>query len=133
MDKRITKLSRDPYYVGLADRPISMFIDPPTGDVLIDEGNGKARMYGAVLHADNGIRFSCTPADSGCVVKVHCKTFVWEVGWAEDAVEAAKWVQDANTFLAMKKDALRSDKPNVNGTFGIHANSPTSSGAEQKT
>ena len=110
MDKRITKLSRDPFFVGLADRPISMFVDPPTGDVLIDEGNGQTRMNGAALHADKGIRFSCTPTDSGCVVRVHCLTFVWEAGWTEDATDAASWVEEVNQFLESKRGTA-----NVNG------------------
>ncbi len=109
MDKRITKLSRDPFYVGLADRPISMYVDSDTGDVFIDEGAGKGRMNGAGLFADKGTRFLCEPREHGSVIKIACGTFIWEAGWTDDAADAASWVAGVNAFLATKRDLAQAN------------------------
>lgn len=111
MDKRIAKLSREPYYVGLVDRAMSMYVDADSGDVFIDEGAGKGRMNGAGLFADDGTRFLCEPAGSGCIVKVTCGTFIWEAGFTDDAVDAVGWVDAVNRFLETKRGIA-----NVNGT-----------------
>jgi hypothetical protein len=104
MSKHISELLRDPFSVSLADRAISMFIDPGTGAIFIDEGAGNDRMNGAAIPAAKGPHFSCTLTDSGCVLKVQSGTFAWEVGWVEDAIDAANWVEAVNRFLATKKD-----------------------------
>ena len=103
MDKRITKLSRNPFFIQLADQPISMYVDSDSGDLFIDEGPGKGRMNGAGLFADEGTRFLCVPAESGCVVKVACGSFIWTAGWTTDAVDAASWVDAVNRFLETKR------------------------------
>lgn len=105
MDKRIARLSRDPFYVSLVDRAISMYVDADSGDVFIDEGAGKGRMNGAGLYADQGTKFLIEPAESGCILKIACGTFVWEAGWTGDVADAAKWVGDVNRFLATKRES----------------------------
>ena len=105
MDKRIAKLARDPFFIQLIDRPISMYVDGDTGDLFIDEGAGKDRMNGAAIPAFKGPKFSCSPADSGCILRLECGTFVWDAGSTADVAEAASWVEAVNRFLETKRGA----------------------------
>jgi hypothetical protein len=104
MNKRIAKLVRDPFHIKLTDRPISMYVDRDTGDIFIDEGAGNGRMNGAAIPAFKGPKFTCSPSNSGWLIKLECTTFVWEAGWTDDAADAASWVEAVNRFLATKKD-----------------------------
>jgi len=103
MDKRIVELSSDPFSVGLADRPCSLFIDPSTGNTLIDEGEGEDRMNGAVLFPDKGPRFSVAMSDSlGAELHLQCRTFRWVVGSVQEVSKAEEWAALANAFLVSK-------------------------------
>jgi hypothetical protein len=105
MNKRIAKLVRDPFHIKLTDRPISIYVDRDTGDIFIDEGAGKGRMNGAAIPAFKGPKFTCSPSDSGWLIKLECMTFVWEAGWTDDAADAASWVEAVNRFLETKRGA----------------------------
>jgi hypothetical protein len=105
MIKRIAKLARDPFFIKLTDRPISIYVDRDTGDIFIDEGAGKGRMNGAAIPAFKGPKFTCSSSDSGCLIKLECMTFVWEAGWTDDRVDAVNWVEAVNRFLETKKDS----------------------------
>jgi hypothetical protein len=101
--KQVTKLARHPFFITLADRAISMYVDPDTGAIFIDEGAGKDRMNGAAIPAFKRPKFTCTPAGSGCMLKLECGTFVWEAGSTENVKEAASWVKAVNRFLDSKR------------------------------
>lgn len=106
MDKRITKFSCDPYFIGLTDRPISMYIDADSGDLFIDEGIGDDRMNGAGLFADEGTRFVCESGNGRSVVKLICGSFSWDAGWTPNEIEAATWVDAVNRFLESKRGKM---------------------------
>ena len=93
MDKQMVKLWRDPF---CADGAVRLFVDPPTGDIL---------MGGAVLYAWKGLEFSLIPAPPGSILKLQYRDITIEVGWTDDVVEAANWVEEVNRFLEGKRDA----------------------------
>jgi hypothetical protein len=67
MDKRIASVSTDPHSVSLTDRPCSLFIDPTSGVIFVDEGDGDGRMNGAVFSPANGPVFIVQVGNgSGC-------------------------------------------------------------------
>ena len=95
MDKRIRKLSRDPFYVA-STGGLSLVVDTATGNIL---------MGSAVLFAWKGLVFSLIPAQTGDVLRLQYRDITIDVGWTDDLVEAAKWMEDVNRFLATKRDA----------------------------
>ena len=96
MDKKITELVRDPFAVVLADRDVGLVIDSRSGNVLI---------YGAALMAWKGIAFSLTRAATGQVLRLQYRDITIDVGWTEDLVETATWVDEVNRFLETKRDS----------------------------
>lgn len=122
MDKRIVKLGTDPLYVGLADRECSLFVNPRTGDILVDEGAGEGRINGAVLFADKEPRFHAIPAPGGggqllLSYRRHLLTF----GVSDDLPALHQWAGTANQFLSAK--ARQETVPDANSP-------PTGSAAE---
>ncbi len=103
MDKRIVKLSHEPFRVGLEDRSCSIFIDPKVGTILIDEGEGEDRLNGAVMYPDKAPKFSVATEDSkGNVLLLTYSGFRLEVGTVQDVKETQDWATEANRFLATK-------------------------------
>jgi hypothetical protein len=103
MDKRIVKLSREPFRVGLEDRSCSIFIDPKVGTILIDEGEGEDRLNGAVMYPDKAPIFSVATEDGkGNVLLLNYSGFRLVVGTVKDAAETQEWASSANRFLATK-------------------------------
>jgi hypothetical protein len=103
MDKRIVKLSREPFRVSLEDRTCSIFIDPKAGTILIDEGEGEDRLNGAVMYPDKAPTFSVAAEDGkGCELLLTYSGFRLVVGTVNDAREAQLWASSANLFLATK-------------------------------
>ena len=57
----------------------------------------------AVLFAWKGLVFSPIPAQSGNDMRLQYRDITIDVGWTDDLVEAAKWVEDVNRFLDTKR------------------------------
>jgi hypothetical protein len=103
MDKRVVTLSREPFRVGLEDRSCSVFIDPKSGTILIDEGEGEDRLNGAVMYPDKTTLFSVATEDGkGNVLLLDYSGLRLVVGTVEDANETQEWATAANRFLAAK-------------------------------
>ena len=117
MVKQIVKLSRSPFYVSLVDRPIRLFVDPPTGDILFDN---------AALHASRGLAFSLIPEPTGHLLRLQYCDINIDVGSTDDAEAAASWVEAVNAFLATKRAA----EPNRNGSHAVDANVIAASGVD---
>ena len=69
MDKRITKLSRDPFYAASASG-LWLVVDRPTGNVLIGS---------AVLFAWKGLVFSLIPAQTGSDLRLQYRDITIDV------------------------------------------------------
>jgi hypothetical protein len=95
MDNRITKLALDPFYAASANG-LSLFVDARTGDIV---------MGSAGLRAWKGLVFSLKPEQTGHLLRLQYRDITIDVGWTEDAADAASWVEAVNAFLATKKDA----------------------------
>ena len=103
MDKRILRLSRDPFRVELEDRSCSVFIDPKAGAILIDEGEGEDRLNGAVMYPDKAPHFSIgTETGETSVLLLDYSGFRLLVGTVADLADAQDWASAANRFLATK-------------------------------
>jgi len=104
MDKRITRLASDPYTVSLADRECSLFIDPQSAQIFMDEGAGEGRVNGAVFTPANGPRFSTRAANGSSgqeLILAYCGVEV-AVGSTDSSHELDRWAQQANAFLKSK-------------------------------
>jgi hypothetical protein len=100
MAKRIVKLCRDPYAVDLEEGGGWYMVDPRTGDVL----------YGsAVFHADRGLSFSLTSGTTGHDLRLQSPSSTFEIGWTDDAADAASWVDAVNRFLETKRGAAETN------------------------
>jgi hypothetical protein len=107
MDKRIAKLSREPFRVSLEDRPCSIFIDPKAGTILIDEGEGEDRLNGAVMYPDKTPSFSvATETGKGSVLLLDYNGFRLVVGTTSDTAQTREWAASANHFLASKTSQI---------------------------
>ncbi len=123
MDKQIVTLGTDPYYLGLADRECSLFVNPRTGDILMDEGDGEGRVNGAVLFADKEPRFHTLPRPgAGGQLLLSYRKHLFTLGDHENLVAMRDWADTANGFLATKlpgadlSSALESEDPPASGT-----------------
>ena len=107
MDKKITELARDPFSVVLEDQVLGLVVDSRSGNVLI---------YGAALMAWKGLVFSLIPGPTGQVLRLQYRDITIDVGWTNDAVEAAKWVDEVNRFLATKRGTAPANGQPVSST-----------------
>jgi len=113
MEKRITALSSNPHTVSLTDRKCSLFIDPKSGSIFVDEGDGEGRMNGVVFSPGNEPSFSVQPsagADHRLVLDYGGVQYT--VGVSDDGSELRRWAESANLLLSEDKngEALRKDK-----------------------
>lgn len=103
MEKRIIALTTDPHTVSLADRKCSLFVDPKTGSILVDEGDGEGRMNGVVFSATNGPRFSIRESSgSEAELVLDYVGTQFSLGVSEDDHELRRWVESANALIAAK-------------------------------
>lgn len=103
MEKRIAALSTDPHTVSLTDRQCSLFIDPKSGSIFVDEGDGEGRMNGIVFSPGNGPSFSVrhsTGPDHRLVLDYCGIEYV--VGVSDDDNELRRWAESANLLLTAK-------------------------------
>ena len=96
MDKRIVKLTRDPFVVDLGRECGWWFVDPGTGNILFGS---------AGLQAWKGLAFYLVPDSKGHHLKLRYNDFTYDIGWTDDAVDAASWVEAVNRFLETKQGA----------------------------
>ena len=104
MDKRIAALSSDPHTVSLADRKCSWFIDPKSGSIFVDEGDGEGRMNGAVFSPGNSPSFSVQPStgtDHRLVLDYRGIQYI--VGVSDDVDQLKSWAESANLLLTEKR------------------------------
>ena len=94
-DYRITKLLRDPFYAASTSE-ISLVVDSSTGDIF---------MGSPVLRARKGLVFSLIPGHAGHLLRLQYVDIAIDVGWTEDAKDAASWVEAVNRFLETKRGA----------------------------
>jgi len=101
VEKRIANLTYAPHAVSLTDRQCSLFIDPKTGSIFVDEGEGKDRMNGAVFFPSNHPSFSVhelAGLDSRLVLN-YCGT-MFLVGIFAETESLKAWASSANALLA---------------------------------
>jgi hypothetical protein len=99
MEKRIAALSTDPHTVSLTDRACSLFIDPTSGSIFVDEGEGEGRMNGAVFSPANGPSFSAWPsAGPDRRLILDYRGIQYFVGVSEDGSALQRWAESANSL-----------------------------------
>ena len=104
MGKQIAKLGVDPFHVGLVDQACSVFVDPRTGDILLDEGEGEGRLNGVVLYADKEPRFYSIPLpDTGAQLLLSYRKHLLVLGAYPDATDLREWARAVNDTLGAKK------------------------------
>lgn len=132
MEKRIADLSSDPYTVSLTDRKCSLFIDPKSGSIFVDEGDGEGRMNGAVFTLGNGPTFSVHPfagADHLLILEYRGTEFV--VGVSEHDNELTRWAENANELLTEKgKQVEAVDRPRPQAIPPVEAEKAMRHGAD---
>jgi hypothetical protein len=98
--KRIASLTADPPTVNLTDRPCSLFIDPKTGFIFVDEGEGDGRMNGAVFSPKNAPSFAVRPSSGSDqqLVLDYCGTS-YLIGATTDGPGLRTWAESANAVL----------------------------------
>jgi hypothetical protein len=103
MEKRIATLSTDPHTVSLVDRKCSLFIDPNSGSIFVDEGDGEGRMNGVVFSPENGPTFTVAPTETDQrLVLEYCGTR-YEIGSSKDLDHLRSWAESANALLAARR------------------------------
>jgi hypothetical protein len=118
MDKRIAALSTDPHVIDLVDRKASLFIDPRTGSILVDQGDGDDRMNGVVFSLSNGPLFvvESTDEDEHRLLLRYCDND-YSIGHSENRDELNRWSASANSFLKSKTKHLSTGSVQ-NGALG---------------
>ncbi len=111
MNKRITALTMPPHAVRLADKAISLFIDPDSGQIFLDEGDGDDRWNSAVLKPRRLPEF----AVAGGHLVVHYAGRRFDLGELVDGIDAAAWVESANRLLVAKVGPTAAEKPLEHG------------------
>jgi hypothetical protein len=95
MDKQITKLTRDPFYVA-SSSGLSLAVDPHSGDIF---------MGSPVLRAAKGLVFSLIPGPAGHLLRLQYVDITIDIGWTADTADAASWVEAVNRFLETKRSS----------------------------
>lgn len=105
MVKQIVELSYDPHTVSLADRRCSLVIDPETGFIFMDEGDGEGRVNGAVLLPFRLPRFAADrTAGQGQALIIEYVGVRIVVGSTQDEAGLQSWIASANGFVAGKAE-----------------------------
>src|SRR5436305_4113526 len=100
MEKRIAALSTEPHSVSLTDRPCSLFIDPTSGSIFVDEGDGEGRMNAAVFSPANGPSFAIrTAPGSGWQLVLDYVGTHYPLGLSDDESGLRRWAASANALL----------------------------------
>jgi small subunit ribosomal protein S1 len=109
--KFIAKFDFQPLQISLSDRPLSAVIDPATGDLSINQGEGSDRVNGTVLAAKSRPMLVVRRLPEGCGIEAMCGGRVWTLGETADFNTAQMWVTKANQFIATKSPAPTPDAP----------------------
>jgi hypothetical protein len=112
MEKRIAALSRSPHTVSLTDRKCSLFIDPKSGSIFVDEGDGEGRMNGVVFSPANAPCFS-VPASTGPDHRLvlDYAGVQYLVGVSIDGDELERWAESANLLLSENTNPAKGAQP----------------------
>jgi hypothetical protein len=104
LEKRIVAQSLDPHTISLADRECSLFIDPTSGSIFVDEGAGEGRVNGAVFTPANGPSFFVSlAAGPDHLLTLDYSGFRFIVGVSADSSELRRWAESANLLLEEKR------------------------------
>jgi hypothetical protein len=107
MEKRIAGMTRDPHTINLTDRTCSWFIDPKSGSIFVDEGDGQDRMNGVVFSPANAPSFAVRPAagvDHQLILDYRGTEYL--VGVSAQVGDLNWWAESANLLLAEKRQQL---------------------------
>ena len=129
MNKRIAALSADPYTVSLIDRNCSLFIDPQSGSIFVDEGEGNDRINGVVFSAANEPSFVVESAAQSeyQLILDYCGVQYF-IGVMDHAEQLRSWASSANVLLGGFKSAVASRERSRIGTPHLAGLSPEASG-----
>jgi hypothetical protein len=118
MEKRIASLTTNPHTVNLTDRPCSLFIDPKTRCILVDEGEGDGRMNGVVFSPRNRPVFTVRPASESehQFVLDYCGVSYF-VGVSTDAAGLRSWAASANAAVNQNERSAKGAVSGVNGSI----------------
>ena len=111
MAKFIAKFDFQPLQISLSDRPQSAVVDPTTGDLSINEGDGPDRVNGTVIAAKSRPLLVVRRLPEGCGIEAMCGGRVFTLGETADFNTAQMWVTKANQFIGTKAPAPSSDAP----------------------
>lgn len=116
--KHIRIFNDSPYIsLGLADRDVSLFIDPETRDIFLDEGAGDDRLNGVVFFADKGPNFLIVPYIHTYSLELHYRDIQYSLGEFSnvDLTRAEEWVRKANALVSQspKRFLLVDDEKKV--------------------
>ena len=102
MEKRIAALCTNPHTVSLIDRKCSLFIDPKSGSIFFDEGDGDGRMNGVVFSLANGPIFSVEPSEPEHRLILNYCGNQYLAGVYDDASHLQSWAESANALIRGK-------------------------------
>lgn len=115
MSKRIASLSSNPHTVSLTDRQCSLFIDPKSGSIFVDEGDGEGRMNGVVFSLKNKPSFAVwTFAGPDHQLVLDYGGVQYVIGVSDDGEALQRWAEEANQLLSSfenKPQGIRCDLP----------------------
>lgn len=111
MAKFIAKFDFQPLQISLSDRPLSAVVDPATGDMSINEGQGPDRVNGTVIAAKSRPLLVVRRLPEGCGIEAMTGGRVFTLGETADFNTAQMWVTKANQFIATKAPAPSPEAP----------------------
>ncbi len=112
MEKQIVSLTENPHTVSLSDRHASLFIDPTSGNIFADEGDGVGRMNGAVFTPNYHPVFSIDSdhhPEYELILNYAGRKFI--IGTWDEFEELSRWVTSANALLLEKQSIANPGVP----------------------
>jgi hypothetical protein len=108
MEKRIAALSCNPHTISLTDdRKCSIFIDPKSRAIFVDEGDGDGRMNGVVFSPGNEPTFSVQPSEGpDHQLILDYAGIQYLTGISDDASQLQSWAESANSLLLPPREGL---------------------------
>jgi hypothetical protein len=122
MEKRIASLTTNPLTVNLMGRQCSLFIDPTSASIFVDEGEGDDRINGVVITFRNGPSFR-VDSPSGANERLlldYCGS-CYLIGVSLAGLDLKQWVASANELIGQSPKSLGRQQLPLNGLAGARS------------
>ena len=119
--KRIKALRTEPYGLFIDQEQGIVAIDPATGTILLDEGEGKDCFHGAAIapEACSVLELTSEAKGASCLILKLGSGRFHDLGWIKVTRETENWLRAANRVIAVHRPRNHKVETTAEVSFGI--------------